>query len=124
MLKDIYAGSTTSSPQLLTNVNGVLYFSATDPDNGTELWKSDGTATGTLLVKDIYATVGNASPQALTNGNGILYFSATDAAHGAELWKSDGSAAGTQLIKDIWGGTYYSSPKPNGCKRHIIFQCF
>ena len=32
---------------------GVLYFVATDVAHGTELWKSNGTADGTMLVMDI-----------------------------------------------------------------------
>ncbi len=49
-------GSSGSSPvRYLTNVNGTLFFGAYDGTNGNELWKSDGTAAGTVLVKDIYA---------------------------------------------------------------------
>ncbi len=40
-------------PSYLTNVNGTLYFRASDGSTGLELWKSDGTSTGTVLVKDI-----------------------------------------------------------------------
>ena len=40
-------------PRNLTNVNGTLFFTADDGTNGRELWKSDGTAAGTVLVKDI-----------------------------------------------------------------------
>ena len=43
-----------SSIAYLTNVNGVLYFSAYTPTYGTELWMSDGTASGTTIVQDIY----------------------------------------------------------------------
>ena len=46
-------GSYGSNPQYLTNVGGTLFFTANDGINGTELWKSDGTAAGTVLVKDI-----------------------------------------------------------------------
>jgi ELWxxDGT repeat protein len=36
--------------------NGTLYFQVDDGTNGTELWKTDGTETGTTLVKDINPT--------------------------------------------------------------------
>ncbi len=53
MVKDIDPGATGSSPQNLTNVNGTLFFEADDGTHGFELWKSDGTAGGTVMVKDI-----------------------------------------------------------------------
>src|SRR5437764_7940896 len=44
-------GTSFSGP--LVNVNGTLFFSADDGVHGQELWKSDGTAAGTVLVSDI-----------------------------------------------------------------------
>ena len=35
----------------LTNVNGTIYFRASDGTAGYELWKSDGYGAGTVLVK-------------------------------------------------------------------------
>ena len=34
----------------------LAFFAAITPENGYELWKSDGTAAGTVLVKDILAS--------------------------------------------------------------------
>src|SRR5205814_318996 len=48
-----YPGSGGREPDQLTAVNGTLFFVADDPTNAFELWKSDGTAAGTVLVKDI-----------------------------------------------------------------------
>ncbi|NIP52547.1 MAG: hypothetical protein GWN61_15505, partial [candidate division Zixibacteria bacterium] len=42
-----------SYPSSLINVNGTLFFAASDGIHGYELWKSDGTAAGTVMVKDI-----------------------------------------------------------------------
>ncbi len=97
------------SPSELTSVNNTLFFAATD-GTGRELWKSNGTAAGTVRVKDIYAGVGSSSPAELTSANGTLYFAANDGS-GAELWKSDGTAAGTVLVKDILPGLTGSLPQ-------------
>src|SRR5204863_9204611 len=87
-------------PYGLTDVNGTLFFAGFDPANGTELWKSDGTAAGTVLVKDINPGSGGSGPDGLTNVNGTLFFRAFRT-NGPELWKSDGTAAGTALVRDI-----------------------
>jgi ELWxxDGT repeat protein len=96
----------------LVNVNGTLFFTAWDEINGTELWKSNGTPAGTMLVKDIFpgAQKWYPSPAWLTNVNGTLFFSADDGSAGQELWKSDGTLGGTVLVKDIAPGPLGSLP--------------
>ena len=104
-----------SSPRNLTVVEGWLYFTARDGTRGRELWKSDGTRAGTVLVKNINPT-GSASshPSSLTAMGGRLFFSADDGTHGRELWRSNGSPAGTVLVKNIAPkGAYYSSSDPS-----------
>ena len=105
-----YSYPYSSNPSNLTNVNGTLYFSATDNVSGFELWKSDGTEAGTVRVKDISVGSGGSSPRSLTNVNGMLYFSAYDDVAGYELWKSDGTEAGTVRVKDIFAGSGAGSP--------------
>ena len=51
----------------LANISGVLYFSASGGNTGYELWKSDGTEAGTVLVQDIAPGFYSSSPQFLTN---------------------------------------------------------
>ena len=112
-VKDIFVGtgsSTRSNPNNLTNVNGTLYFNASDAAGGNELWKSNGTAAGTVQVKDINTGTASSIPNKLVNVNGTLFFSATDAAGGTELWKSNGTGAGTVQVKDINTGTANSTP--------------
>ena len=93
------------NPSNLTVVGNTLYFSAADGVNGTELWKSDGTALGTVLVKDIRPGSSSSSPGSLTVVGNTLYFTSDDGVNGKELWKSDGTAAGTVLVKDILTGS-------------------
>ena len=131
MVTDLYTGSAwddgsysyvpnASNPQNLTVVGGSLFFTADDGVNGTELWKSDGTASGTALVKDIqtgsdfdydsYSYVPNSSnPQSLTAGEGLLYFTADDGVSGTELWQSDGTTSGTVLVKDVYSGSSFDN---------------
>ncbi len=119
LVKDIYPGPQvpgsiegSSFPQALINVNGTLFFTAVHPDTGRELWKSDGTPEGTVLVKDInpgtasafFSTPFLASGGPLLNVNGTVFFKARHPDTGFELWKSDGTEAGTVLVKDMIPG--------------------
>src|SRR5262245_59568198 len=101
----------TLSPQMVLDINQESYnpsqmvavgsttcFVANDGVHGFELWKTDGTEAGTVLVKDILPGSFGSNIDNLTNVNGTLFFSATDGA-GAELWRSDGTAAGTVPVK-------------------------
>ncbi len=63
-------------------MNGTLYFRANDGSSGSELWKSDGTSAGTVLVRDIQSGANSGSPSYLSNVNGTLYFQATDGTNG------------------------------------------
>src|SRR5262249_18436363 len=126
LLKDINPGSgspwpggptqpNSSYPMNLTAFQGAVYFSAGDAAHGVELWKSDGTAKGTVLLKGIWggasaplegvpALPNSGYPSSFTVFQGALYFAATDAQHGTELWVTDGTAAGTRLAEEITPG--------------------
>ena len=110
IVKDIRSGSFNSYINGLTAVGNTLYFQADDGTNGEELWKSDGTASGTVIVKDIRSGSGSSSPTYLTAIGNTLYFQATDGTNGDELWKSDGTASGTAMVRDIYSGSSSSSP--------------
>ena len=119
-VKDILPGAGGSYPSNLTDVNGTLFFTATDGSNGYELWKSDGTEAGTVLVKDIRPGASGSNPGSFANVNGTLFFTATDGSNGYELWKSDGTEAGTVLVKDI---QRWRSPCYPGTSRTLTGRC-
>ena len=95
----------------LIDVNGTLFFRGENDTNGSELWKSDGTVDGTVLVKDIVSEEDSSYPEDFVNVNGTLYFTAETNEHGRELWRSDGTAEGTIMIKDIKDGSSSSNPR-------------
>ncbi len=110
LVKDIHPGG-GSGPANFIDIGGTLYFTATDGTNGVELWKSDGTSGGTVMVKDIRPGTGSSSPALLTRKDGFnLYFTADDGTAGRELWKSDGTEGGTVMVKDIAPGAPSSTP--------------
>jgi ELWxxDGT repeat protein len=124
LVRDIYPDSSpdffeVNAPHALTNVDGTLFFGANDGEHGGELWRSDGTAAGTMMVKDIYPWETNpwgtkSYVAELTEVDGILFFNAEDGEHGHELWRSDGTEAGTEMIKDIYPGESSRYPGPAG----------
>lgn len=113
LVKDVYPGSgnpsTQGSPGGLLDVDGVVYFAANDGAHGVELWKSDGTAAGTVLVKDVNPGTGSSHPRSWAAGGGVLLFNADDGVHGREPWVSDGTEAGTVLAEDVNPGAAAST---------------
>ena len=105
LVKDLNTGSYSgygyfSDPDNLTNVNGTLFFTASDT-SGLQLWKSDGTDTGTKIVKDL--TNHQYAPNGMANVNGTLFFGVQFSGGNMELWKSDGTT--NTLVKEIGEGS-------------------
>ena len=74
---------------------GLFYLAIDDPATGSELWRTDGTAAGTLLLRDIAPGAYGSSPRAFLAATGRLWFFA-DGPAGTGLWSTDGSRVGTR----------------------------
>ncbi|MBN1536515.1 MAG: hypothetical protein JW908_07270 [Anaerolineales bacterium] len=79
------------------------------------LWKSDGTSAGTVLIKSFTASTQDATIfgeypvlDIAVLGNSVIFGYDTGAL-GVELWKSDGTDAGTQLLKNIYTVSPFNS---------------
>ena len=113
LIKKINIDISKHSTELI-NINDTLYFSVKKKGreedqwkSEAELWKSDGTATGTSLIKADVLDAGKSYH--LTNLNGSLFFdfvlSSTlqedfSSQVKAEFWKSNGSVEGTIKVND------------------------
>ena len=60
---------------------------------GNELWKTDGTVAGTVMVKDIDPGPGSGSRLTSSDRTASCSLWRTEPTHGAELWKTDGTTA-------------------------------
>ena len=69
-----------------------------DSAHGRELWRSDGTAEGTVMVKDIDPGPGSSGPDTFVELPGGVLFFADVSGEGRQLWKTDGTEDGTILV--------------------------
>jgi len=111
-------GATVSS---FAKVGNTWFFAAETGPTGLELWKTNGTTAGTVMVKDINPGPGDSNPSLFEACNGVMFFTCDDGTHGRELWKSDGTAAGTVLVKDILNGSTNSSPSRLVCVGNQLY---
>jgi len=94
------ASEPSSHPRDLYHHNGTLYFAATTAADGSELWKSDGTAAGTVMVKSIASAAADSNPHLMFSvGTQMLFVARDDTSD--SLWVTDGTEAGTQLMKNF-----------------------
>jgi ELWxxDGT repeat protein len=126
MVRELYPDvDDTADVSVLTVVDDRLLFRFRNfrlDSPRSELWSSDGTNAGTVLLKaDIV-------PQQWTDAQfatvrGTMFFGGYDDAHGWELWKTDGTVAGTMLVKDIVPGTDGSDPTAlTAVNGRLVFQ--
>ncbi len=97
-----------------TNDLSKVFFQAGEAATGVELWVTDGTSSGTLLVKDIFpgtlsgfSTEVGGTPGAV--GSSSFAFTALDsyAANGVanqQVWISDGTSSGTYALSSSEAG--------------------
>lgn len=109
-LKDMIPGVASPTVEFYNYTNTIndnFYFISTTPTNGTELWFTDGTTSGTKLVADIWPGTGNSiqpvSFKRLKGNSNDLFFVANNGVNGEELWFSNGTSV--SLVKDIRPGS-------------------
>jgi ELWxxDGT repeat protein len=73
---------------LLTLVGDTLFFYAYEDTTGYELWRTDGTEAGTMLVADIFPGPGNSFvyEKCVAAAGGKLFLAAAHPTFGVELW--------------------------------------
>lgn len=109
LVKTVDPGNEAQQPGPSASVGGAALLFVYN--NADSLFRSDGTAAGTLPVAATVHLPNDGFPNWLRDVNGTLIFTAGDVDHGFELWKSDGTPAGTALVRDIEPGPGDSGPR-------------
>jgi ELWxxDGT repeat protein len=116
-----FATQPNSFENRFIRLGDIALFSAIDDSNGIELWKTDGTTAGTVMVKNASPAAGSdgyAPQNFAVLGNSVFYKYDNDTT-GIELWKSDGTASGTGLVKDVYSGFFGSFYLPSYLYAHV-----
>ncbi|HEY0371539.1 MAG TPA: ELWxxDGT repeat protein, partial [Thermoanaerobaculia bacterium] len=113
LVKDINPGGGASVPFFLTTYRGQLYFVANDGTHGFELWKSDGTAAGTMMLKNLNKDGAPSSdPDRFFVADDYLYFAAWNGFATRDyrplftFWRTDGTSGGTVEVGDQIAGDF------------------
>ncbi|HET9766153.1 MAG TPA: hypothetical protein VFS60_04865 [Thermoanaerobaculia bacterium] len=81
---------------------GRLFFSGRTAANGSELWQTDGTRTGTVRVTDLAPGAEGSHPSHLVAAGAALFFSAQDGEYGAPaLYVIVGPGAAPRRLVDL-----------------------
>ena len=107
LIADLVPGSRGSIVTFLSSTpavgNGGLFFAVGGADNLSSLWRSDGTAAGTVKLRD-FGPLPFGNPRYLTPVGNRVFFAADDGVSGLELWTTDGTPGGTMLVADLAPG--------------------
>lgn len=80
-----------------TVFNNKIYFAGMDAANGTELWSTNGTGTGTVMVNDLWIGPDSSKPREFIVFNSKLYFTAYEPTYGRELYEYTGSGTPARI---------------------------
>ncbi|MEO1617469.1 MAG: ELWxxDGT repeat protein [Planctomycetota bacterium] len=100
LFADLNTLGVSSNINEFVQIGDEAFFVADDGLSGAELWKTDKTGEGTVLVKDILPGPDGSTPEYLTEFDGELFFTAIDEFGEIDLWKSDGTESGTVQVFD------------------------
>jgi ELWxxDGT repeat protein len=117
LVRNFYASAGGS--MLARNLVGIgnrLFFRATGPGGSSEIWTSNGTPDGTVMLNRFAPQPPSRTPpsdHSIVNVGGVAYFTAAEESNPSdvELWKSDGTKEGTVRVKDIQPGDAGSLPR-------------
>ncbi|KAA0173600.1 hypothetical protein FNF27_04934 [Cafeteria roenbergensis] len=109
MVADVNAGPDGSFPEWLVEFSSTLYFVATTPATGRELFRLDGSTA--VLVADTVPGAGDGEFGKMAVLDGVLYMAAHTVKAGMELFRLASSGNAIALEHDVDSRAYSSIPE-------------
>ncbi len=132
LVKDLQVGEAPLAPEANTSqayappvvtASGSIYFAARDGNNGSALWKTDGTPEGTLLVRQFTSGTGSGFIlEGLAAVGDAVYFTVNDERLGGRLFKSDGTPEGTFQLQQPGSGPLIRPGELTACNGRVFFR--
>ena len=114
----------SSNPHSFVASGSLVFFIAKDEAHGRELWRTDGTAAGTIRLSDFEEGPADSSLQVAGPVDGGIVF-VVSADSGRALWRSDGTIAGTYSLGEMRGDViagYFARVIPAGSRVFVMSQ--
>ncbi len=120
-LGDLAPGARGSFPHGVVTFGDLTLFAANVPGLGEELWRTDGTAAGTLLVGDAFVGTSSGFPRYLGRLEDEAYFRLCDEESGCEVWGTSGAVGSLHRLTDFAPGAASSNPTSAGVAGGRLF---
>src|SRR5207244_9669657 len=96
-----FAASVDESPAAASIGTLLLLTWQQDSTHRNQLWKTDGTSDGTVMVKEFASGSSKSTLTRIVSVGSRAVFAVDDGVRGVEPWVSDGTPEGTILLRDI-----------------------
>ncbi|WP_240360309.1 hypothetical protein [Pyxidicoccus caerfyrddinensis] len=128
LVKDLTPGAGDSRLTSLTALGSTLtFFREVPATNSTparmEVWKSDGTASGTVRIRDLGTGV-EVDWRTARAGNVLIFFVRDEAGSTTTAWRTDGTSAGTQPLRSLSTAGGYAPIEVNSAGPLAFFTSY
>ncbi len=119
------SGVESSNPKDFVFGDTLAYFKASTVATGTEIWRTDGTETGTILLRDFVPgpeSPSQSNSDMLTVVGDTAFFRITSPlTRRTDLWRSDGTTTGTAVMTKADGSRLVDPDSITGGEGYIYF---
>lgn len=109
---DVLASTDITAERIIGVFQNKLVIIGEHPTLGEEIWLSNGTSSGTMLLTEIIPGTGYPNFSTFTIGENYMYFLANNNINGQEWWVTDGTDSGTYMVAELSPSVFFGLGAP------------